>query len=36
MKISMNNAVGPQVRARKAGGSRVLSALGALSLAGGL
>ena len=36
MKISMNNAVGPQVRARKASGSRVLSALGALSLAGGL
>lgn len=36
MKISMNNAVGPQVRARKASGSQVLSALGALSFAGGL
>ncbi len=36
MKITMNNAVGPQVRTRSARGGTVLPALGALSLAAGL
>lgn len=36
MKIKMNNAVGPQVRTKKATGGKLLPALGALSLGGGL
>ncbi len=36
MKIKMNNAVGPQVRTKKATGGTLLPALGALSLGGGL
>jgi type IV secretion system protein VirD4 len=36
MKIPMNNAVGPQVRTQNAPGRKLLPALGALSLAGGL
>lgn len=36
MKIKMNNAVGPQVRTKKARGGKLLPALGALSLGGGL
>lgn len=36
MKIKMNNAVGPQVRTKKATGGSLLPALGALSLGGGL
>ncbi|MCK0505281.1 type IV secretory system conjugative DNA transfer family protein [Aromatoleum anaerobium] len=36
MKLKMNNAVGPQVRTKKATGGRLLPALGALSLGGGL
>lgn len=36
MKITMNNAVGPQVRTRRATGTAVLPALAALSLTGGL
>jgi type IV secretion system protein VirD4 len=36
MKTGMNNAVGPQVRNRKAARSRLLPALGALSLCGAL
>jgi type IV secretion system protein VirD4 len=36
MKIKMNNAVGPQVRGAKPKPSKLLPALGALSLGGGL
>ena len=36
MKIKMNNAVGPQVRTKKATSGKLLPALGALSLGGGL
>lgn len=36
MKIKMNNAVGPQVRTPNAPGGKLLPALGALSLGGGL
>ena len=36
MKDRFNNAVGPQVRARKTGPGRVVPALAALSLGGGL
>lgn len=36
MKLTMNNALGPQVRAKKTKGSHLLSALGVLSLGGGL
>ena len=36
MKIKMNNAVGPQVRSAKPTQSKLLPALGALSLGGGL
>lgn len=36
MKAGFNNAVGPQVRERKARGGRLLPALAALSLGGGL
>ena len=36
MKIKMNNAVGPQIRTKKATGGKFLPALGALSLGGGL
>jgi type IV secretion system protein VirD4 len=36
MKIRLNNAVGPQVRSRKGSGGKLVPALGALSLVGGL
>lgn len=36
MKIKMNNAVGPQVRAAKPKQSKLLPVLGAVSLVGGL